>query len=272
VVARYHGCAQRKDTVRTEAPLPPTSSLPWGLPSWRLQALDAPGAAERGAAVRASLGVPPDAFVFVVVAAYSPLKGHRGIAKAFARARTACGGAAGAGLFLVTVGDALGAHPSFFPQEDIAWVRTDPGMRLQGATDAVPNFLAAADAYVSNTLDGGETWGLATLEALAAGVPVLSSSADGAGDMLRDGETALLHDVPAAGDDSEEHMLAINMCRVVEDATLRAELSRRGRAHAREQYGPVYLQEAVGKALGEFLPTSKLRRQVLNARARPEPR
>jgi glycosyltransferase involved in cell wall biosynthesis len=241
-------------------------ALPWGLPSWRLDALDS--AVAQGAAVRAALRVPPSAFVFLVVASYNPLKGHRGIVKAFARARAVCGGGGGGGgdgvggspnagarshdLHLITVGVALGAQPHYFPQEDFAWVRSDPAVHLLGETDAVPDYLAAADAYVSNTLDGGETWGLATLEALAAGVPVLSSRVGGAVEMLRDGETALLHDVPVVGDDSEEAVLAEHMCRLVNESALRTDIGARGRAHARASFGQAYLKASLDGVFGSL--------------------
>ena len=249
VVAARAAAAFANTGARVPA-LPTSLSLPWGLPAWRT---DAPRASipARGAALRARLYIAPDAFVFLVVASYNPLKGHRGIAKAFKRAQAACGTAVA--LHLVTVGVALGALPHYFPQKDLEWARADPVIHLLNATDAVSDFLAAADAVISNTLDGGETWGLANLEALAAGVPLLSSRAGGASEMLRDGVTALLHDVPLVADDSEEVALAANMCRVVTDVGLRTALRERGRAHAVEHLGQAYLETDVVGALAELI-------------------
>ena len=132
----------------------------------------------------------------------------------------------------------------------LAWALLDPALHFLRETDAVPDYLGAADAYVSNTLDGGETWGLANLEALAAGVPILSSRVGGAAEMLRDGDTALLHDIPLAMDDSEDAELGAHMCRVVNETGLREGLSMRGRAYAREHLGHAYLEARITETLG----------------------
>ncbi len=233
--------------------MPPlVRALPWGLPRWREDAFGGSDAPARGAAMRVALGIPSNAIIFLVVASYNPLKGHRGIAKAFRRAQSSCSGRGGE-LHLVTAGIERGAQPHYFPQEDMAWVRSDPTVHLLGESNAVPDLLAAADVYVSNTLDGGETWGLANLEALAAGVPVLASRVGGALEMLRDGETALLHDLPRSVDDTEEFQLAAHMCRLVNDEALRADLGARGRVHARSNYGQSCLEESIADTFGALL-------------------
>jgi glycosyltransferase involved in cell wall biosynthesis len=218
-------------------------ALPWGLPGWRQIAIQSTETKSKGELLRTSLGIKPSDFVFLVVGSYNRLKGHRGIAKAFKKAKLLCNGES---LFhLVTVGVALGATSSFFPQSDIEWAKEDPTIHLLGESDSIPSYLAMANVYVSNTLDGGETWGLATLEALAAGVPVLSSDVGGASEMLKNGSYALLHSIPALMDDSEADELAENMCRLWKDDKLRTHLAAKGRAYVETQYSQRYLEDSI---------------------------
>jgi glycosyltransferase involved in cell wall biosynthesis len=218
-------------------------ALPWGLTKWRQTAIQSTETKSKGVLLRTSLGIKPSDFVFLVVGSYNRLKGHRGIAKAFRKAKLSCDTDS---LFhLVTVGVALGATSSFFPQGDMEWAKEDPTIHLLGESDSIPSYLAMANVYVSNTLDGGETWGLATLEALAAGVPVLSSDVGGASEMLQYGSYALLHTIPVLMDDSEADELAENMCRLWRDENLRTLLARKGRAYVETLYSQRYLEESV---------------------------
>ena len=227
-----------------------TRVLPWGIPRWREHAL-AGSAAMRVPYVRASLDIPRDAFVFLVVASYNPIKGHRGVLAAFKAAQSKCDG--GSGLHIIFVGVGLGQMPWFFPQSDVAWVWSDPSIHLLNETDAVADYFAAADAYVSNTLGAGEAWGLATLEALAAGVPTLASRVGGAAEMLQDGVTALLHDVSHEADNSEAPALAAHMCSLVSDVALRTTLGARGRAWARKHFGHAYLETSIEHLIHDTL-------------------
>ncbi len=59
----------------------------------------------------------------------------------------------------------------------------------QGA-DALPNLYAACDLYVWPAVN--EAWGMALLEAQAAGLPVVAGRAGGVGAVAADGETGLL--------------------------------------------------------------------------------
>ena len=72
-------------------------------------------------------------------------------------------------------------------------------VRLLPSTSDVAAFFAMADVAVSNTQGPGETWGLATLEALAAGKAVLAAGNGGTLEQLQHNETALLHPGSNAG-------------------------------------------------------------------------
>jgi len=222
-------------------------ALPWGLPKWRQAAIQSIEMKSKGELLRTSLGIKPSDFVFLVVGSYNRLKGHRGIAKAYRKAKLLCD--TDSSFHLVTVGVALGATTSFFPQSDMEWVKEDPTIHLLGESDSVPSYLAMANVYVSNTLDGGETWGLATLEALAAGVPVLSSDVGGASEMLKNGSYSLLHTIPVLMDDSEDNELADNMCSLRENDNLRTRFSNEGRQFVETQFSHNYLENSIKKIL-----------------------
>jgi glycosyltransferase involved in cell wall biosynthesis len=65
-------------------------------------------------------------------------------------------------------------------------------VRLLGCLDesAVPGLLAASDLYVWPAI--GEAYGLAILEAQAAGLPVVAGETGGVGDIVAHGVTGLL--------------------------------------------------------------------------------
>jgi glycosyltransferase involved in cell wall biosynthesis/cyclopropane fatty-acyl-phospholipid synthase-like methyltransferase len=87
--------------------------------------------------------------------------------------------------------------------------------------DDVAPFLAAADAYVSASAT--ESFGMATLEALAAGLPVVCTDVGGVAEVV--GDAALL--VKASGGD-----LADLLARLLADPARCAELSQRGKQRA----------------------------------------
>lgn len=89
---------------------------------------------------------------------------------------------------------------------------------------AVRKLYGLADALIFPSLE--ETFGLPVLEAMAAGIPVITSRGSALPEIA--GDAALLIDP----DDPEEMAAALR--RVLEDESLRAELVRRGRARAQE--------------------------------------
>lgn len=103
-----------------------------------------------------------------------------------------------------------------------------------GYREDVPEVLAAADLMVISSTS--ESLPMVMLEAMAAGLPIVSTSAGGIPSVLRDGETAWL--VPP-GD-------AIALMRALEAALADpGERARRARA-ARQDYASSYSREAMG--------------------------
>jgi glycogen(starch) synthase len=105
--------------------------------------------------------------------------------------------------------------------------------------DTVPDLYRAADVFVSPTY--AEGFSNTILEAMAAGLAVVSTHSVGVSDCLRDDENGLLvqpGDVPA---------LAEALARVIEDAPLRKRLAADGLAECRR----VYSWRAVGRQIME---------------------
>jgi glycosyltransferase involved in cell wall biosynthesis len=101
-------------------------------------------------------------------------------------------------------------------------------VRLLGRREDVPQILASLDLYVSASRS--EAFGLAIVEAMACGAPVLATATDGAREIVEDGVTGLL--VPVG--DAEASASA--MLRLLTDARQRASLSARARVRVRERW------------------------------------
>jgi glycosyltransferase involved in cell wall biosynthesis len=119
---------------------------------------------------------------------------------------------------------------------------------LPGWTNDVADFLSGADLFVLPSFQ--EDFPLAVLDAMASGMPIVSSAIDGPKDFLVDTQTALLvpPDDPAA--------LANALRRLIEDGALRERLGRNARAAAEQNYS----FEAVARQLGSAM------RNVLDGR------
>ena len=74
----------------------------------------------------------------------------------------------------------------------------------------------------------GEAFGIALLEAMAAGVPAVAAAAGGVPELARNGDNALVVDVENA------EALSSALARLVNDKELRTRLSAGGRKTARE--------------------------------------
>jgi glycosyltransferase involved in cell wall biosynthesis len=96
------------------------------------------------------------------------------------------------------------------------------------APDALPAFYAAADLYLWPAVE--EAFGMAFLEAQAAGCPVVAGNERGVPDVVQDGTTALLGPPGAAKG------LAMMVSRLLGDTSLRATMGRQAAAFvARER-------------------------------------
>jgi glycosyltransferase involved in cell wall biosynthesis len=88
--------------------------------------------------------------------------------------------------------------------------------------------LVRCDLLVMPSRHESESFGLATLEAMACGKPVIASAVGGLVELVTDNQTGLL--VPRDDPDA----LAQAICRLIDDAALRARLGEAGRAKAQQ--------------------------------------
>jgi N-acetyl-alpha-D-glucosaminyl L-malate synthase BshA len=97
-----------------------------------------------------------------------------------------------------------------------------------GERDDLPSLLAGAAVFLLPSAN--ESFGLAALEALACGVPVVASRVGGVPEVVRDGEVGFLHDV------GDVAAMAASTARLLDDPALRARLGRAARAHAEAHF------------------------------------
>jgi glycosyltransferase involved in cell wall biosynthesis len=171
--------------------------------------------------------------VVLTLGGVQPRKGSRVLLEAFARARARIGG----GALLVVAGPAehadfreawledaarlgltVGRGPAVAPEVDVVELGAVPGPDM-------PLLLRACDALASPSTREG--FGLAPLEAAAAGVPNVVSDLPVFREHFTDGRDALVVPVGDSGP------LAMALVRVLRDAALRAALLEGGHALAR---------------------------------------
>ncbi|HEX6992821.1 MAG TPA: glycosyltransferase family 4 protein [Gammaproteobacteria bacterium] len=188
------------------------------------RASDASSTASRTAARRelaAAVGLPPDASIAAVIGQLIPRKGHR--------------------VLLAALPDVLARHPRWHvvlfgrgPLEaqlrrEIARAGLDRRVRIAGFRAELAAWLSGIDVVVHPALKEG--LGLAVLEAMSAGVPVVASAAGGLLDVIEDGVSGLL--VPAG--DAEALQRAVE--RLFADPGERARLGDGGRRRVRDAFG-----------------------------------
>ncbi|MGB5834351.1 MAG: PIG-L family deacetylase [Thiohalocapsa sp.] len=155
---------------------------------------------------RRALGWIPDAFYFLGVGRLAPLKNFEALIRAFAKLRVD-----DARLVIVGVGESA-------PLQAIADACGVRDKIAFSVTDDMAPYYAASDIYVSTSWT--ESFGLANLEALAAGVPTLCTAAGAVPDVL--GTASYLF---PPGDEQA----LVNLMQEVRDSpALRSRIARRG--------------------------------------------
>jgi glycosyltransferase involved in cell wall biosynthesis len=183
------------------------------------------GAGARAAA-RARHAIDPDAFVLVAVGALETRKGHDVLLDAIAlradpRVHVLVAGEGALRADLEARRHALGL---------------DERVRFLGRVDDVPTLLAAADALVMPSRQEG--LGVAALEAMAAGLPVVASRVGGLPDAVTDGVTGFL--VPA----EDPRALAAAIDRLAGDPALARRLGAEAAAAVRARFTMAAMAEA----------------------------
>src|SRR2546428_3517984 len=159
---------------------------------------------------------PPDHRVLVHISNFRPVKRLLDVVRVFAGVRKVMKAT------LIMVGDGPDRDPA---QREAARLGVNRDVRFAGRVDDVADLLRGGDLFLlpSET----ESFGLAALEAMACGVPVIASAVGGLPEVVVNGETGYLAP-PGAVDEMTERALAI-----LRDGALHGRLGARAAARAR---------------------------------------
>ena len=204
--------------------------------------------AAAAAGVRRELGLAPGQPSVGLVGQLLPHKGHRSFLEAAALVRAQLPETR---FFIV------GALENPAYQRELQCVieslGLSPACRFCGWREDLPAVFKALDVVTVPTLTP-EPFGLVTVEAMAAGTPVVASRAGGTLEIVTDGETGLLF---PPGDAAA---LADAMLRTLRDAELRAGLGAAGRQRVAREF-------TVGRHLAEM---ERIYREACPLSRRPE--
>lgn len=179
------------------------------------------GTGDRGL-VRARLQTPPDDAVILQASRMEPWKGHRLLIEGLGRLRDVGGWTAW------IAGGAQRPHEEAHLAEMYALAQSlgiAPRIRFLGQRDDVPALMASADLLCQPNL-GPEPFGIAFVEAMHTGLPVVATAIGGAREIV-DAACGIL--VPP----QDPAALANALRRLIADPALRARLGAAGPAHAR---------------------------------------
>jgi glycosyltransferase involved in cell wall biosynthesis len=179
--------------------------------------------------VRRELDLPERSPLIVFVGRYQDVKGHDVFLKAARRVSlqnpTVCFAVAGENVF-------GGAHEEKLKIKIHAEVSRDPVLRdrvrFLGWTPNVERIMAAADVFVCSSWF--ESFGLAVTEAMACGIPVVSTNRGGPAETVLDGETGYL--TPPGRDD----LIADLTLELLADEELRRQMGEAGRSRVCELF------------------------------------
>ncbi len=186
---------------------------------------------------RRELGLRPDELAILQVARLDPLKDHATAVRTMAHVAAR---RPGARLFLVGEGAEEGAIRDLVRRHDL-------GGRVQflGLRADVARLLAAADVGLLTSLSEGIP--LALIEAMAAGLPVVSTDVGGVPEVVEDGRTGLL--APPAG----HAALGESILRLADDPALRRSMGAAGRERAAAVFSDRRMHDAYLRLYREMI-------------------
>ncbi len=190
--------------------------------------------------IRAQLGIESGTFVWITVGRLMRQKGYRILVDAFQRLI----GSRGEGTVLLIVGD---GEEKDVLKRLVLEGELNGSVIFAGPRNDVPTLLSAADGYVLSSLSEGGP--LVVLEAMAAGIPVVSTRVGDAPSMVKEGETGVLVDPGSAG------QLADAMDRVQEMGPGARDWGFRGRRRVEELYDFRRVQEEMESYYRELAGT-----------------
>lgn len=202
---------------------------------------------EERAATRAELQTPENAVVIVQVSRMEAWKGHALHLEALRILKDLPGW-----VCWQVGGVQQPGESEYLAQLKETATRTGIGYRVHflGQRSDVPRLLAAADIHCQpNT--GPEPFGIAFIEALYAGLPVVTTALGGAGEIVD--ETCGLLVQP-----QDAQALAAALRRLIEDESVRLNLGENGPRRARELCDPAAQIERLGRLLASVAHCSSV--------------
>ncbi len=196
--------------------------------------------------VRRLHGIPLEAQVITILGRFQPIKGHLNFLKMAALLAPDYPAA----RFLI-VGDNVldGASGNRHKEAVRRLVRDNPHLQqavlFTGFTDNLQGFLRATDVLV--TASDFESFGMANVEAMACGIPVVSTNVGGPADTVLDGQTGYL--VPPR----DPEALAAAVRRLLDDPARRAEMGRAARAHVEERLDVRFYADRFDAVMAEIV-------------------
>lgn len=221
-----------------------------GIPRSRIRVTYAPIDVERfdgsvdRAAARRSLGVPEGAQAIGILGCLQRWKGQSQFLDAAAVVVREVPGA----FALVIGGGSEHFEPEYGPELRAQAARLGIADRVlfTGHRSDVPTVLAALDVCVHASLEA-EPFGMVVGEAMAAGLPVVASSAGGPAEQVEDGVTGFL---APPGDTAA---LTARLLTLLRNPALRASMGERGRARVLARFSAATHARATESVYGDVL-------------------
>jgi glycosyltransferase involved in cell wall biosynthesis len=197
---------------------------------------------QRPGALRSRLNVPPQSPIVVTVGRLTPLKGHqvlfRGAGRVLAQFPEAR---------IVVIGSEVDVHPDGCYLDKLQSIVAEEGISDQvvfaGEWPNVAEYLCDCTIACMPTVPWepgtGEGFGLAVLEAMAAGVPIVTTTCGATPEILEHGVTGLL--VPP----HDSQALADAILSLLRDESLRARISRAAQAAAAERFSIAQMAQSL---------------------------
>lgn len=194
------------------------------------------------AAFRHSLQLAPDALLVGTVGELRELKGHEEFLLAASRLAPRFPNA----HFIIAGSDPTGTNEHRAALERlVAKLRLEERVHFTGWLEDVAPLLSALDVFVSASRN--ESFGLAIVEAMACGAPVVATATEGAREIVEDEESGALVSI------GDVDALAAAVCAVLEDAGKRKRMSAHALQTVRERFSLTRMVEETEKIYVEAL-------------------
>ena len=187
-------------------------------------------------------GVPEESVLVASVGAITPLKGHEDFLKAAVHVVRQV---PAAHFIIAGVDASVGQKTRAELEQSIQKLGLKGRITFIGRLDDITNLYNILTVFVSASHT--ESFGLAIVEAMAAGVAVVATKTEGALEIIENGQTGLL--VPVA----DEHALAGSVVKLLNDRELREDLASFAQASVSSRFSLRRMVDETEKIYSEVL-------------------